>query len=241
MTRYALLSALTAVVALAASATADATTAPRFKQAAFHATVKGVQTTTWTVNHPSTARCNPASHGSGSERVTFASSRVARVKAVQIFGAPPAWAGSQGPPLLPTRGWVTRQGTLETAPSPPECAVGDGGGGGTTPARDCGRKRIKSLNLELGRDPANRTRISLRSDPVKAPRFENCPSLGEGWPVILAIARGKAVGQTLPDRDLFDRRQGKMILLAHGTSTGGTDGVHYTTKVRWELTLKRLR
>src|SRR3954454_3912991 len=125
MTRYALLSALTAVVALTASATAEATTAPRFKQAAFHATVKGVQTTTWTVNHPSTARCNPASHGSGSERVTFASSRVGRVKAIQIFGAPPVWAGSQGLPLLPTRGWVTRNGTLETAPSPPECAVGD--------------------------------------------------------------------------------------------------------------------
>src|SRR4051812_11141932 len=112
--------------ALTASASALATTPPRFKEARFKATVKGVQTTTWTANHPSTARCDPASHGSGSERVSFASSRVARIRAVQIFGGRPVLAGARGLPLLPTRGSVRRSGTLDTAPVVPECAVGDG-------------------------------------------------------------------------------------------------------------------
>src|SRR5215208_1606753 len=143
------LCALGAAAGLLFCAAASATTPPPHVQLArFKATVEGVQTTVWTADHPSTARCDTAFHGKGSERVTFASTRAVTVKAFQLAGSRPLFAGSPGraggQPDLPTDGWVRRSGTIDRAPVVPECAVGDGGGPGTAPASDCGRKRIRA-------------------------------------------------------------------------------------------------
>jgi hypothetical protein len=240
-----LLCSLTALVVLSAGATASATTPVplHVKQARFKATIEGVQTTTWTANHPSTARCDQAMHGSGSERVTFASTRPVTVKAFQMAGMNgPSMLGNHGLAVLFTHGWVKRSGTLDRAPVVPECAVGDGGGPSSEPpASDCGRKRIPALLLDLLYDPAKPNRIFLQSEPVQAPRFDNCPSLGDGWPVIVSRSGDHTIGQTLPARDLFDSRQGKMIVLGKGKVAGGSDGVTYTTRVNWTLTLTRLK
>jgi hypothetical protein len=239
-----LLRSFTALVVLSACATASATTPNplHVKQARFKATVEGVQTTTWTANHPSTARCDEAMHGSGTERVTFASTRPVTVKGFQMAGMKgPSMLGNHGVAVLFTHGTVKRTGTLDRAPVVPECAVGDGGGSSTPPASDCGLKRIPALLLDLQYDPANPKRIFLFSESVDTPRFDNCPSLGNGWPVILSRDGNKTIGQTLPAHDLFDTRQGKMILLGKGKVSGGSDGVTYTTRVNWTLTLRRLK
>jgi hypothetical protein len=236
---------LGAAVSLLFCATASATTPPRVQQARFKATVEGVQTTGWTADHPSTGRCDTAYHGKGSERVTFASTRAVTIKAFQIARSRPMFAGSPGraagQPDLPTSGWVRRSGTIDRAPVVPECAVGDGGGPSTAPASDCGRKRIRALTLRLEYDSAKKDWITLTSQPVDEPRFDNCPSLGDGWPVILSYANGRTVGQDLPAHDLFDRRQGKMIMLGKGRASGNDNGVRWTTRVQWTLTLTRLK
>jgi hypothetical protein len=40
---------------------------------------------------------------------------------------------------------------------------------------------------------------------------------------------------------VFDRRQGKIIVLGKGNVRGGSQGTRYTTKTRWELTFTRVR
>src|SRR4051812_4536424 len=131
----ALLCTMGAALGLAFCTAASATTPPRIQQARFKATVEGVQKTEWTADHPSTGRCDTAYHGKGSERVTFASTRAVTVKAFQIARSRPLFAGSPGraggQPDLPTNGSVRRSGTLDQAPTVPECAVGDGGGSST--------------------------------------------------------------------------------------------------------------
>src|SRR3954471_7986186 len=90
LTARAALCVLGAAVGLLFCAAASATTPPpRIQQAGFKATVEGVQTTVWTADHPSTARCDTAYHGKGSERVTFASTRAVTVKALQVAGSRP--------------------------------------------------------------------------------------------------------------------------------------------------------
>src|SRR3954463_1755299 len=111
------LCALAAAVALLFCAAASATAPPRVQQARFKATVEGVQTTVWTADHPTTGRCDTAYHGKGTERVTFSSTRAVTVKALQLAGSRPLFAGSPGraggEPDLPTSGWVRRSGTLD--------------------------------------------------------------------------------------------------------------------------------
>jgi len=47
--------------------------------------------------------------------------------------------------------------------------------------------------------------------------------------------------EELPRRDLFDRSQGKIILLGRGTVRSNAFGDSSTTKIRWDLTLRRVR
>lgn len=241
MSTHRLLIPLAAAATLSLCASASATKLPKFHQAAFKATVEGIQTTKWTADHPSTGRCDQSMHGSGSERVTFASSRAVKIKAFQIGNSRPSLTGPGGPADLPTRGAVTRTGTLQLGPLVPECEVGDGGGSSVPPPSDCGRKTIPSLLMEVQYDPADGKRITLSNEPVQAPRFAQCPNMGNGWPAILSIANGRAIGEALPAHDLFDRRQGKTIVLGKGTATGGDGGIHWTTHVEWTLTLKRVK
>ena len=235
------------VVAVTVAAPAEAPRMPgKNRHATFKVSVKGVQTTTWSENHQSTgARCDYTSTGSGTERVVF-SSRPVVVEAWQVMSAGSVFfvRGSK-PATLPGRGYVTRHGKSERGPIDPGCAVGDGGDGTAPPppASDCGRKRITSLRLQLGFDPANRKRINVFNDSsTAAPEFEQCPIAGESWTTILRRddAHGTA-GEELPAVDLFDERQGKMLVLGKGQVRRTAMDTTSTTRIRWTLTLTRLR
>jgi hypothetical protein len=138
---------------------------------------------------------------------------------------------------------VERHGSLTLAPSPPECAVGDGDGSSTSPASDCGRKKISSLAVRLMYDPLNKKRITLSNGTIpKSPVFAHCPMQGQGWPNVLSRDdRHRTAGETLPPSDLFDRRQGKMIVLGKGVVRSNFGGITSKTTISWELTLTRVR
>jgi len=228
------------------TATATATKLPgKNRQATFRVSIEGVQTTTWVENHQSQGgRCDYTETGQGSERVVF-SSRPVVIKAWQFRGvATVFFLRGKKNATLPGRGSVTRTGTLERGALDPSCAVGDGGDeSAPPPASDCGRKPIASLPLDLGYDPKDAKRITVYNASSKTgPDYEHCPRLGEGWTTILRgdDTHGSA-GQELPAADLFDKRQGKMIVLGKGTIRRTAMDVTYTVRIKWTLTLRRLR
>jgi len=248
MTMLMIRSTTVAAVALglAVAAPASATKAPgKSREAWFRVSVQGVQTLRWSENHPPVGQCGYDEHGSGSERVVFRSRRTVLVHAFQLFGVGPVlFAGPKGNADLPMRGTVRRSGTLTLAPPAPGCAVGDGGDGTyVPPAPDCGTKRIRRLSLRLEYDVLNPRRITLWNDGREAaPEFTNCPSQGEGWTKILSRDdRKRTAGEELPAHDLFDRGQGKMLVLGRGKVHSAYSGVEATTRIRWTLTLRRVR
>jgi hypothetical protein len=231
--------------ALALAAPAAYATPPKqmtVKDARFKVTVKGTQTTTWSADQPAQSRCLGAHTGSGTEKVTFKSKRRVVARAFALGKGPITWIVGSDQAELPMKGSVTRRGSETFAPTPPDCAVGDGDGTSAPPASDCGTKKIRSLKLLLAYDVLSRNRITLSNGGQAEPRFEQCPRMGEGWTTILSRDdRKRTAGEELPRSDVFDRRQGKMIVLGHGKVTSNDKGVRSTTRIEWELTLVRRR
>ena len=210
----------------------------------FKATIKGVQTTTWTEDHKPQFKCDSASQGSGTERIKFASTKPVTLRAFRLLKGPVMWLRNKDNADIPTKGTVQRNGTRTRDPVKPECAVGDGDGTYTPPPSDCGTKAFSSLFLRLSYDALNKNRITLSSaDTPKAPRFEQCPDGGTTWPTILSSDdKKRTAGESLPLKDLYDKRQGKMIVLGKGTVKETSSwGVTSTSKISWTLTLTRLK
>jgi hypothetical protein len=221
-----------------------ATPGPKVSEAWFKVTVEGVQTTTWTADHKPAFRCDSSYRGSGSERVTFKSRRPLVVRAFRLGKGPVSFINDGKLAALPTRGNVKRSGTQTLDPSPPECAVGDGDGDpGDPPRPDCGTKAIPSLMLSLQYDALSPDRITLSPDPnPTAPTFTRCPMMGTGWTTFLTSdATRRTAGEKLPRADLFDKRQGKMIVIGRGAISSNAQGIRSTTRIQWDLTLTRLR
>lgn len=236
-----------AIAAAALPGSAAATTIPgKNRQATFLVEVRGVQTTTWTEDHHSSGQlCDYTSTGSGSEKVVF-SSRPVVIKAWQFMGAGSVFfTRGRKPATLPGRGYVVRHGKLERGDFNPSCAVGDGGDGtpSAPPASDCGRKKIASLPIEFEWDPSNGKRLNLVNDSSETgPEYENCPLQGEGWTNLLRSDDKKGTaGEELPAVDIFDKRQGKMLVLGEGAIKRSSMDIDYTVRISWTLTLTRLR
>lgn len=211
------------------------------RHATFRISVRGVQTTQWVEDHQATPNqpCDYTETGNGSERVVF-SSRPVKVTAWHMGTGPVMFVRARKPATLPGRGKVTRHGTLKLD-FDPSCAVGDGGDGGSAPpASDCGTKRITSLPLEL---VYRGKRITVTNHGQGGPDFSYCPLQGEGWTTILDDDNQReTAGQELPLDDLFDRKQGKILVLGDGTvNRSSSNGISYRTHVEWTLTLRRLR
>jgi hypothetical protein len=238
---------LAAAGLLTAAPAAAATTRLDTREAKFKVSVEGVQTTTWTANHEPQFRCDRPFTGSGKETVNFKSKRAVVIRAFQLGNGTPMLLNRsrRGLATLPTKGWVNRNGSTSSPPVEPDCAVGDGDGDGTytPPAPDCGRKSFGALDLELMYDPLKRGRLTLSGNGPRDPQlFKQCPVHGTSWPSILSSDdRKRTAGEELPYKDLFDKRQGKTILIGRGTQRQSVYGITSTSKIRWELTLRRLR
>jgi hypothetical protein len=85
--------------------------------------------------------------------------------------------------------------------------------------------------------PHNRHTISIDvGDPAPLPPFRDCPVYGPGFPELLA-----PVPTRLPARELLDRSIGKEIVLGRGRRHETAAGITIDTRLRWELTLERIR
>jgi hypothetical protein len=236
---------LAALSVLAAAPAASATGQLQTREAKFRVSVKGVQTTTWTANHQPQFRCDRPFTGSGKETVSFKSKRAVIVRAFQLGNGTPMLLNRsrRDQASLPTKGWVRRNGQTNSPPVDPNCAVGDGDGTYVPPAPDCGRKNFGSLDLQLMYDPLKRGRLTLSGSGPRDPQlFKQCPVHGASWPDILSSDdRKRTAGEELPYKDLFDKKQGKTILIGRGTQRQSVYGITSTSKIQWELTLRRLR
>ena len=221
------------------AAPAGARGAVQIQTRTFDVSIKGVQTTTFSSSHSSFGECDPASHGAGSERITFYSYGANPIVAkrvrrdIVVFGT-----GKPGTDDIGVRGRIERKSNTYTAPLDPRC---QGTGGDTTPppAPDCGVRRSNfSIGIAWWPDARLGGIILNQSLFVPLPLFRNCPVTGFAFPnVLTASTGGHEIVARIPARDLFDRGLRKHIVRARGQFVSSGSGGGYTTRIQWEITL----
>ncbi len=244
-----LVTAAVFALALPVAAQARGPRLPPVNRATFLVTVKGTQVTLWSlqsVDRPGTS-CEYRMDGAGSERTRFVSRRAVRVG---ILGFGQTFLSA----ILPVRGSVTRRGEIKSSGpgyNNPDCAVAGGGCEGgqcpPPPAPDCGTKSFRGRMqlMYFARTPPpfpRREQLQLSGPALLQPLFQVCPAAGATFPPLASrdhILR--PIGATLPPRELFDRRLGKLIVIAKETFHQRFGGTTYVTTVRWEATLRRVR
>jgi hypothetical protein len=222
--------ALATVCAVTGSGSASAATVR------FRASIEGVQTIRWTVEpQDGPSVCGGTYSGSGHETVRFRSIRPQRVTVRIARRGVPSWAIGRRWAQLDARGRVSRHGALTFQPNGMPCGDGGGGDPPPPPEPDCGTKRFTLLPLMPVPHGRNAIGIDV-GDPAPLPPFRNCPAYGPGFPELLA-----PVPARLPARELLDRSIGKEIVLGRGRRHASAAGITVDTKLRWELTLERIR
>ena len=94
------------------------------------------------------------------------------------------------------------------------------------------------LPLSYGLDKRFKDNLEFRAEPIDDP-FANCPSGGHAFPTLVGTQEGAPMRAELPRSELFDRKLGKIIVIARGQESE-TVGEHtYLTKVRWVVTFER--
>jgi hypothetical protein len=229
-----------AVAALAAAAVpASAAAAAQIPTRTFDVSIKGEQTTTFSSSHSSFGQCDPASHATGSERITFHSYGANTIVAkrvrrdIVVFGT-----GKPGTDDIDVHGRIERKSKTYTAPLDPRC-LGTGGNTTPPPAPDCG-VRHSNFSIGIAWWPDARTGGIILSQSlfVPLPLFKNCPVTGIAFPNVLTAATGgHQIVARIPARDLFNPDLREHIVLARGQFvSSGSDG-GYTSRIRWAITL----
>jgi hypothetical protein len=210
----------------------------------FMATLKGRQTTTFTLSHTKNSLCDQSQSGSGHETVTFSSLRATRLQATR-YGAKIVTfsTGRPGYDSIVLGVRIERDKHVVSGPLDPRC---EGTGGSTTPAPapDCGTRRDVT-DVTVGWLPARRrTGITVSPGLVPSPvgPFRNCQIEGFAWPELLTSSTNRqAIVAAIPAADLFDPGFGKHIVLAHGRFASRIDGTSYTTTLDWAISLTALK
>ena len=203
----------------------------------------GKQTTTWSLNHVGAGpeACDMNQNGSGKEVIRF-SSRPARMYTYDGLSQPYFFEKAQTEAReldLSLRGTINRTGSVFTQPLPPDTLNCPDGVGEQPPAPDCGTKPIKGLVVKPKYEYKKDRIVLEQSDAAREP-FKHCPGLGSTWPYLLPEdTSGATIGQRLPYDDLFN--QGKNILIATGVHKNTSGDLTWTTRLRWELSLTRVK
>ena len=214
-------------------------------QRTFKVDVKGVQTTTWTLDDPSENRCDPAISGSGSERVSFRTPKPLSL-VVKRYGANYVIAGDPfalGGNDVTTRAVVTRNGHVQSTAVDPDC--GDNGGADPgMPDPDCGTKRT-SFPVALGyaNEPRHGFTLTAADLPTLGDLFKNCPWTGGqiAFPHLLEQQGKRPVVAGIPVADLFNRAYGQQIAIGRGVQRTNSGGMRTTTRIRWDVRLTRAK
>lgn len=234
MTLAALIAAALLVAAFAGSARAAG-----YEQAKFKAEVKGVQTYASEYGHESTDRCDPAVTSSTREKIVFKSKKPVLLTATHIPGVTdPVVSSGKRALRIPTKAKVRRSHAYSAAPVPEDCS-GNGGGVPPGPGPDCGTKVVQPWWLSVDYFKAGHVELQPE-DVAGSDLFERCGS--GSWPYLLTgESFGRRQSAELPEDLLFDPKWGKIITIGKGDETLPYPGGYDETKIRWELSLTRIK
>jgi hypothetical protein len=228
--------AAAAVAACLSAAPADA--AFQYRSAKFKLEIEGVQTNSWSQSHAKQGPCDFDVKGQGTEVVHFRSIP-AVVDIAQFMGTTPLIkVGKRYGVPFDLDAKITRRGVLTMA-NGEVCSSGDGTGGKTPPAPDCGTKRSRFYADLRYSSRAKDLLLMDQSLVVPLGTFRNCPSGPGSWPSILDRANSREVGQRLPVRDLFGPNRKHIVLVAARESRTAGD-THHTTTIRYSIALTRI-
>lgn len=208
-----------------------------YETAKFKLSVKGKQTTTEKSFHDPINDCDIRNYSTGKEVVRFSTKPV---KATVVSGP-----GMKTPIVAYGKGKIGMAATAKvnrsfnpaiSGPAGRDC--GDNGGGGEPLPPDCGTRTVKPWQIQL--DWPRRQRVGLEAGWVDDQLYKNCP--GGAFPdLITQNTLSGPIDSELPDSELFDEKIGKLIVIGKGEQSFLLHDYDETTKLRWEITLKRIK
>ena len=236
------LGACLAVAALAGPAGAD-TYSNGFQLSKFKVEIKGVQTMVQQRTHAPENECDISDFSSGSEKVTFRTTKPIYVMASHMKGA-------TNPEFFSTRQLaITTRATVKRSYSPrvsgPAIPCEENGGGVTTQFQpDCGTKVVQPFKVQLQYSERKKNGLLLTSYDGEDP-FERCSGGGAymSFPNLLVerTGSGKFIYAELSQDELFDPKFQKWISIADGTRKEQSTDSWVKTHIHWEVSFTRLK
>ena len=233
------LAALIAAALLVAAFCASAQAADEYRSASFKAEVKGVQTYQSKYDHVASDRCDSTYGSDTKETIRFKSTKPVLLTATHIPKVKGLVLSSGTKPLrFPTKARVSRSHSYYASPVPEDCDA-NGGGVPPGPGPDCGTKVVKPWWMTV--DYYKPGHVELQpEDNAGSDLFERCGS-GQ-YPYLLSgESFGKRSSAELPEDEVFDQQIGKLITIGKGDEYLPTPDGFDETKIRWEVSLKRLK
>lgn len=237
--------ALCATVAavLALTAPADAATYTNgFKMSKFKVEIKGWQKMVQQSTHAPEDECDISDFSSGSEKLSFATTKPYYVIASYMKGEENPQFFSTKQLAIPTKAVVKRSYTPRVSGPAVPCED-NGGGVETTYLPDCGTKTVKPFEVRLQYADRRKGALVLSSYHSTDDPFERCPGSGYMSFPNLLVEKGpsKFIYADLSQQELFDPGFRKWISIAEG-SRKERSGDHWVkTTVRWEVSFTRLK
>jgi hypothetical protein len=237
--------ALCAIVAMGtAAATAGAETYGNgFQLSKFKVEIKGVQTMVQQHTHAPENECDIGDSSSGSEKVTFRTTKPIYIIASHMKGTTNPEFFSSRQLAIPTRAVVKRSYTSRI--SPPALLCEDNGGGVDTKFEpDCGTKVVQPFKVQLQYSERKKNGLLLTSYDEEDP-FERCSGGGYymSFPNLLVekTGSGRFIYADLSQDELFDPKFQKWISIAEGTRKEQDADSWVKTKIHWEVSFTRLK
>ena len=234
---------LTAVLSLlVVAAPAGAAGQPKVEKAYFKVTLEGVQRDRWDNFHQGTGGCDATVASKGSEVVRFRSKPVTVVATyIEGLSNPVLRKDTSDYVAYPFKlsGTIKRQSQIVVSDSPPECG---GTGGGSIP-KDCGTKSFRGWRATVDYFPGKPAGFLQASTEgsVNDP-FRNCGGGTQGFPHMLRTQTDNTIiAEQLPRGELFDKKLGKIIVIARGKRVQKGEETLDTASIRWEGTFKRIK
>jgi len=225
-------------IALLAYAASAAQAADEYRQAKFKAEVKGVQTYLGEYHHSPFDSCDPAIDSVTNEKIKFKSKKSVPFWVTELPESKTLVLSSGQRALkFPTMASVTRSHSYSAGSVAPTCPD-NGGGVNNVTEPDCGTKKVP-LALSVDYYKANHVELQPESNNVEDP-FEMC---GSGkFPYLLNGDKfGKRQDAELPVDEVFDTKIGKLITIGSGNEGIVGPETIDETKIRWELSLTRVK
>jgi hypothetical protein len=238
--------ALCAIVAMATALAAPAgaeTYGNGFQLSKFKLEIKGVQTMVQQHTHAAENECDISDSSSGSEKVTFRTTKPIYVTASHMKGETNPEFFSTRQLAIPTKAVVKRSYTSRI--SQPAIPCEDNGGGVETQFQpDCGTKVVQPFKVQLQYSERKKNGLLLTSYDEEDP-FERCSGGGSymTFPNLLVerTGSGKFIYAEVSQDELFDPKFQKWISIADGTRKEQDADSWVKTHIHWEVSFTRLK